>query len=155
MTTGMVERAAARLVRRHRLAIALVAAALAEKLELTGAEIDAWIVRPVYAMGKLLEDRARADYYLSAGTASSDYMRRTLAGLTQGLAENGMIESRDFILETRFAEGDYERFPKLALELQHAKVRIILPLNNRRGARGHTRARRERNTYATRVVTQL
>jgi putative ABC transport system substrate-binding protein len=65
--------------------------------------------------------------YLSAGTANSDYMRRTLAGLTQGLTENGMIESRDYLLETRFAEGDYERFPALARELQQAKVQIILP----------------------------
>jgi hypothetical protein len=65
--------------------------------------------------------------YLSAGTATSFYMRRTLAGLTQGFTENGMIEGRDYLLETRYAEGDYERFPALARELQQAKVRIILP----------------------------
>src|SRR5262245_24133978 len=64
--------------------------------------------------------------YLGAGTANSDYMRRLLAGLKQGLTENGMIEGRDYLLETRFA-GDYERFPALARELQQAKVRIILP----------------------------
>ncbi|MBI5323287.1 ABC transporter substrate-binding protein [Bradyrhizobium sp.] len=65
--------------------------------------------------------------YLAAGTASSDYMKRLLAGLTQGLTENGMIEGRDYLLETRFAV-DYERFPALARELQQAKVRIIVPL---------------------------
>ena len=37
-------------------------AALAEKLEMPGDEIDDWIVRPAYAIKKLLEDRARADY---------------------------------------------------------------------------------------------
>jgi hypothetical protein len=47
-------------VRRHHIAIALVAAALAERLELTGAEIDDWIVRPVYAIDKHLADRAGA-----------------------------------------------------------------------------------------------
>jgi putative ABC transport system substrate-binding protein len=50
-----------------------------------------------------------------------------LAGLTQGLMQNGMIEERDYLLEARFAEGDYERFPELARELQRAKVRIIIP----------------------------
>jgi hypothetical protein len=39
-------------------AIALVAYALAERLELTGAEIDDWIVRPTYAIDKHL---AQAD----------------------------------------------------------------------------------------------
>jgi putative tryptophan/tyrosine transport system substrate-binding protein len=63
--------------------------------------------------------------YLGAGTADSYYMTRLLAGLTQGLTENGMIEGRDYLLETRFV-GDYERFPTLARELQQAKVRIII-----------------------------
>jgi putative tryptophan/tyrosine transport system substrate-binding protein len=63
--------------------------------------------------------------YLGAGTANSYYMGRLLAGLTQGLTEHGMIEGRDYLLETRFAI-DYERFPALARELQQAKVRIII-----------------------------
>jgi len=46
--------------------------------------------------------------YLSAGTANSDYMRRTLMALEQGLTENGMTRGRDYVLETRFAEGDFE-----------------------------------------------
>jgi putative tryptophan/tyrosine transport system substrate-binding protein len=62
------------------------------------------------------------------GTANSDYNRRTLGGLTQGLADNGLLEGRDYLLETRFAEGDYERFPALARELQQAKVRVIIPV---------------------------
>jgi len=63
--------------------------------------------------------------FLGAGTANSYYMRRLLAGLTQGLTENGMIEGRDYLLEARFA-SDYERFPALTRELQQAKVRIII-----------------------------
>ena len=65
--------------------------------------------------------------YLSAGTPNSDYMRRTLAALEQGLTENGMTAGRDYVLETRFAEGDYDRFPQLARELQQAHVSIIIP----------------------------
>ena len=51
---------ARQLVRRHHIAIALVAAIPAERLELTGAEIDDRIERPLYAIDKLLADRARA-----------------------------------------------------------------------------------------------
>ncbi|WP_298884401.1 ABC transporter substrate-binding protein [uncultured Bradyrhizobium sp.] len=64
--------------------------------------------------------------FLFAGTANSDYVRRLLAGLTQGLTENGMTEGRDYLLETRFADS-YDHFPALARELQQAKVRIIIP----------------------------
>jgi hypothetical protein len=35
-------------------------------------------------------------------------MRRTLMALGQGLTENGMTRGRDYVLETRFAEGDFE-----------------------------------------------
>jgi putative ABC transport system substrate-binding protein len=62
-----------------------------------------------------------------AGTANSEYNRRTLMGFTQGLADNGLIEGRDYLLEKRFADGDYERFPALARELQLANARIIIP----------------------------
>lgn len=65
--------------------------------------------------------------YLTAGTADSFYHRRLLGGLTQGLIQNGMTDGRDFLVETRFAEGAYERFPALARELQQASVRIIIP----------------------------
>jgi len=64
--------------------------------------------------------------FLFAGSANSDYVRRLLAGLTQGLTENGLIQGRDYVFETRFADN-YEHFPALARELQQAKVRIILP----------------------------
>jgi putative ABC transport system substrate-binding protein len=38
-----------------------------------------------------------------------------------------MTAGRDYVLETRFAEGDYDRFPQLARELQQAQVSIIIP----------------------------
>lgn len=65
--------------------------------------------------------------YLTAGTANSDYHKRTLSGLTQGLNQNGLMAGRDYVLETRFADGDYGRFPTLARELQQANVSIIIP----------------------------
>jgi putative tryptophan/tyrosine transport system substrate-binding protein len=32
----------------------------------------------------------------------------------QGMHENGLIEGRDYVLDVRWAEGDYARFPALA-----------------------------------------
>jgi putative ABC transport system substrate-binding protein len=91
-----------------------------ELIMLLGGTLSAW---PVSVRGQTPPRLG----YLTAGTANSDYHRRTLAGLTQGLFQNGMVDGRDYVLETRFAEGDYGRFLALARELQQAKVRIIIP----------------------------
>jgi hypothetical protein len=45
--------------------------------------------------------------YLSAGTANSDYMRRTLMALEQGLTENGMTRGRDYA-GNALRGGDFE-----------------------------------------------
>ncbi len=31
----------------------------------------------------------------------------------QGMRDNGMIEGRDYVLDLRYADGDYSRFPTL------------------------------------------
>jgi putative ABC transport system substrate-binding protein len=38
------------------------------------------------------------------------------------------IEGRDYVLETRFAAGNYERFPEMARELAQSGARMILAL---------------------------
>jgi hypothetical protein len=43
----------------------------------------------------------------------------------QGLAELGYVEGPNIVLEPRFAEGKYERFPELASELLRLKVDVI------------------------------
>ena len=35
----------------------------------------------------------------------------------QGMLDNGLVEGRDYILDLRFAEGDYNRFDTLAAEI--------------------------------------
>src|SRR5262245_39739569 len=35
----------------------------------------------------------------------------------QGMQDNGLVEGRDYILDLRFAEGDYNRFDTLAAEI--------------------------------------
>jgi len=43
----------------------------------------------------------------------------------QGLADLGYVEGRNIIIEPRFAEGQYERFPDLVAELVRLKVDVI------------------------------
>lgn len=43
----------------------------------------------------------------------------------QGLADLGYVEGRNIIIEPRFAEGRYERFPDLLAELVRLKVDVI------------------------------
>lgn len=63
---------------------------------------------------------------LFAGSADSRLARSRLATIDEGLRANGMVEGRDYVLEARFANGRYERFPDLAGELAQAGARIIL-----------------------------
>jgi len=43
----------------------------------------------------------------------------------QGLADLGYVERRNIVIEPRFAEGQYERFPDLVAELLRLKVDLI------------------------------
>src|SRR5207245_9562039 len=55
-----------------------------------------------------------------AGAAGSPTTTGHIAEINEGLRDNGMIEGRDYVLESRFADGRYERFPDLARELGQA-----------------------------------
>src|SRR5213080_4186057 len=44
----------------------------------------------------------------------------------QSMREIGYVEGRDFVMESRFADGKYERFPELAAELVRLNVDVIL-----------------------------
>jgi ABC-type uncharacterized transport system substrate-binding protein len=43
----------------------------------------------------------------------------------KGLADLGYVEGRNVVIEPRFAEGQFERFPGLLAELVHLKVDVI------------------------------
>jgi ABC-type uncharacterized transport system substrate-binding protein len=64
--------------------------------------------------------------WLSSGSASSVAAAAFLKPIKEGLRENGMIEGRDYVLESRYANGVYERFPELARELADARVALII-----------------------------
>ena len=44
----------------------------------------------------------------------------------QGMLDNGMVEDRDYLLDLRFADGDYGRFPTLAAEVVQRKPAAIV-----------------------------
>jgi len=49
-----------------------------------------------------------------------------LAAFKQGMRENGLSEGRDFVIEQRYGEGKYERFPALVDELLRHEPAVIL-----------------------------
>lgn len=75
--------------------------------------------------------------FLGAGAADST--RHLIEALKQGLRENGLAEGKDFVLELRWAEGLYERFPGLASDLVEQGARVII-VNTIAAARAAQRA---------------
>jgi len=63
---------------------------------------------------------------LASGVATSLYTLNLIKAVKQGLFESGLVEGRDYSLQSRYAEGKYERFPALAQELAQTGVTIIL-----------------------------
>jgi putative tryptophan/tyrosine transport system substrate-binding protein len=53
-------------------------------------------------------------------------MASTHAGLRQGLKETGYIEGRNITIESRRAEGRFERLPELAAELVQRRAAVIV-----------------------------
>ncbi len=62
--------------------------------------------------------------FIGSGAAQSSSI--FLDGLKQGLAENGLVEERDYTLDVRWAEGEYARFPALAADVAKQGPQVIL-----------------------------
>src|SRR4030095_5227385 len=60
---------------------------------------------------------------LLESTSTSANQREALIA---GLLELGLVESKNIVIEYRWAEGKYERLPGLAVELVRMKVDVIL-----------------------------
>ena len=61
---------------------------------------------------------------LGSGSAQSSGI--FVDSLKEGLSDSGLREGRDYVLDLRWAEGNYERFPALARELVERKADVIL-----------------------------
>ena len=61
---------------------------------------------------------------LGSGSAQSSAF--LIDALKEGMNENGLAEGRDYVLDVRWAEGDYMRFAALAFELLERKSSVII-----------------------------
>ena len=62
--------------------------------------------------------------FLYPGSASSG--KSLLGAFRQGLREYGWVEGENIVVEYRYAEGKYKRFPQMAEELVRLKVDLIV-----------------------------
>lgn len=89
-----------------------------EFITLVGGAAAAW---PIAARAQ--PKPARIALLGSGGAQSSDIF---LEALKQGLAENGLIEGEGYVLDVRWAEGEYRRFPGLAAEVAKRNPNLIV-----------------------------
>jgi len=61
--------------------------------------------------------------YLSVNQAEA--VARNMAAFREGLRETGYVEGRNLAIEYRWAEGQRDRLPALALELVRRQVAVI------------------------------
>src|SRR5215475_7175185 len=59
-------------------------------------------------------------------SGSADSFAIFVDAFRHGMLENGMAEDRDYVLDLRFADGDYGRFPTLAAEVVQRKPAAII-----------------------------
>jgi putative ABC transport system substrate-binding protein len=64
--------------------------------------------------------------YLSPGSSSDPVRLRRFEAFRQGLRELGYVEGQNIVLEPRWAEGQYARYPALAADLVRLRVGVIV-----------------------------
>ena len=64
--------------------------------------------------------------YLHPGSPSDPLRQRRLEAFRQGLRDLGYVEGQNIAIESRWAEGQYDRYPALAAELVRLKVEVIV-----------------------------
>jgi putative tryptophan/tyrosine transport system substrate-binding protein len=62
---------------------------------------------------------------LSPAARPAQFETSPYVGFLQGMRELGYVEGKDYLIEWRFAGGDYARLPELANELIASKVNIL------------------------------
>ena len=58
--------------------------------------------------------------------SESEFANARAAALRKGLREERFVEGRNYSLAMRFAEGDFDRYPQLAMELGALNPRVIV-----------------------------
>ena len=91
-----------------------------EFITLLGSAAVAW---PLTAHGQPRPNIPRVGYLFSLTEAEG---RHLWEACRQGLREMGYVEGRDIFVESRWAEGRYERLPGLVAELEQIKVDVMV-----------------------------
>jgi len=69
--------------------------------------------------------------YLSPGSPSDQARQHRFEAFRQGLRELGYVEGQNIALESRWAEGKYDRYSALAADLVRLKVDVIVAVGGR------------------------
>ena len=64
--------------------------------------------------------------YLNAGSPQTPAERHFIAAFIKGLAEHGLVEGRDFVIEYRYGENQPERLAEEAAELVGLKLDVLV-----------------------------
>ena len=80
-------------------------------------------VRPVLAWAQQPTKIARVGFL---GPTSASPAASRLNGLKAGLAELGYVEGKNLVIEYRWAGGQYDRLPDLAVELVRSRVDVLV-----------------------------
>lgn len=57
---------------------------------------------------------------------TEELLKPRLAAVRIGLKDEGLVENRDYVLETRVANGDFSRLPRLAKELDVLSPKVFV-----------------------------
>jgi len=67
--------------------------------------------------------------YLSPLSSSDQARQSRFEAFRQGLHELGYVEGQNIVIESRWAEGQYDRYPALAADLVRSKVDVIVAVS--------------------------
>src|SRR6476661_4164524 len=59
-------------------------------------------------------------------SGSADSFAIFVDAFREGMRHNGLVQDQDYVLDLRFADGDYGRFPTLAAEVVQRKPAAII-----------------------------
>ena len=65
---------------------------------------------------------------LNPGSSSDPLRQRRLEAFRQGLRESGYVDGQNIAIESRWADGQYDRYPALVADLVRSKVDVIVAL---------------------------
>src|SRR2546422_5878287 len=84
------------------------------------------LAAPLAAVTAQPPEKVRRVGYLNPGSSSDPLRQRRLEAFRQGLRELGYVEGQNIAIESRWAEGKYDRYPALAADLVRLKVDVIV-----------------------------